>query len=62
MENFITMDVSTWEATTIEGHCRYSEENLEKMLEKVKELLTEYSGSSVSIRRLNDDLILKFVS
>ena len=31
MENFITMDVSTWEATTIEGHCRYSEENLEKM-------------------------------
>lgn len=62
MENFITMDVTTWRATSIEGNCQYSQENLDKMLEKVKELLTEYSGSSVNIRRINDSLILKFVS
>lgn len=62
MENLITMDVTTWRATSIEGNCQYNEENLNKMLEKVKELLTEYSGSSVNIRRINDSLILKFVS
>lgn len=62
MENLITMDVTTWRATSIEGNCQYNEENLDKMLEKVKELLMEYSASSVNIRRINDSLILKFVS
>ena len=62
MENLITMDVTTWRATTIEGNCQYNEENVDKTLEKVKELLLEYSASSISIKRVNDMLFLKFVS
>ena len=62
MENLITMDVTTWRATTIEGNCQYNEENGGKTLEKVKELLLEYSASSISIKRVNDMLFLKFVS
>lgn len=62
MENFLTLDIQTWKATTIEGSCQYSEENLDKMLEKAEELLKEYTGSSITIRRVNDTLIMKFVS
>lgn len=62
MENLIALDVTTWRATTIEGNCQYNEENVDKTLEKVKELLLEYSASSISIKRVNDMLFLKFVS
>ena len=64
MENldFITIKIPTWRPKTLEGECQYSEENLDELLSKVKELLTQNSCSSVNIRHSNDSLILKFVA
>lgn len=62
MDELLTIEIPTWRPKTIEGDCQYSEENLNTMLEKAKELLIGYSCSSVNIRRTNDSLVLKFVA
>lgn len=62
MDDLTSIPIKTWRPKIIEGECQYSEENLDATLAKVKSLLQEHSCSSVSIRRINDSLVLKFIA
>ena len=38
------MNIPTWKSKQIDGNFDFSEENLDKTLEKIKEFLIEYDG------------------
>lgn len=49
------MNIPTWKPKQIEGCFDFSEENLDKTLEKIKEFLIEYDGV-VTLRRSGSQL------